>query len=72
MLRGIKVFNKALTDTQVSSLYISGTCDVAPIHNWKMDEATGSTATDSVAGANAAITGATWSTKGPMKLRTAV
>ena len=65
----VMIFDKELTASEIQNIYYSHIIPSSIIHHWKMDEASGSVATDSKGSANASITGASWSLLGPMKLR---
>lgn len=70
-MRDVMIFNKELTASEIQNIYYSHIIPSSIIHHWKMDEGTGSTANDSVGGANAPITNAKWGTNGFLKSRTA-
>ena len=62
-LNDIKWFNRVLTSSEVSALYYNNSNPSNTLVGyWRLNENTGSTATDSTGNANGTITGATWST----------
>lgn len=62
-LNDIKWFNRVLTSSEVSALYYNNSNPSNTLVGyWRLNENTGSTATDFTGNANGTITGATWST----------
>jgi len=62
-----RIYNDALTAAEVLWVYTNGNRGTDPttanlVNRWKLDEGTGSTATDSAGSNNGTITGATWDT----------
>ena len=68
-MRDVMIFNKELSLAEIQDIYYSNIIPSSLVHHWKMDEASGTVANDNKGGANASITGATWSLLGSMKLR---
>lgn len=66
----VQIYNTALTIAQIKDIYYNGKTQSGLIHRWKFDEASGTTALDSIGSANGTITNATYSTAVFMKART--
>lgn len=67
-----RLFNKALTQAEITALYFQGTVPTGLIGEWLFNEGSGTTATDSsTSGNNGTITGATYTSDVRTKLRTA-
>lgn len=61
-LRDVRIYSRALSSSEASVFYSEGTVSSSNLELWwKLDEGTGTTATDSSGnGRNGSITGATW------------
>lgn len=68
----IGVANSALTQTEIDNLFYNGTHPSSTVSRWKLDEGSGTSATDSVGANTGTITGATYSSDVFIKPRTAV
>lgn len=72
LIDDVRIYNSALTSTEIINLYYGINPSSTPVGWYKFDEGSGTTATDSGSGAvNGVITGATYSTDVFIKPRTA-
>lgn len=68
----IEIYDQELSATDALDIYLNKTISKTPIHRWLFDEGSGTSALDSIGGATATITGATYSTDVICKPRTLI
>lgn len=71
LIDDVQLYNKVLTQAEITALYYQGQTASGLVGQWKLDEGSGTTATDSTGNANGTITGATYSTDVFMDARSA-
>jgi len=70
LIKGVKIYNRKLTSSEVRDLYYSKNIEYDPDGEWKFDEGAGSTVYDTSGnGNNGIIIGATWSADVPSPTR---
>lgn len=59
-LRDVKYFDRAITESEVGTLYSGGAVTTNLVHSWPINEGTGTTITDTTGSVDGAISGASW------------
>jgi hypothetical protein len=65
----VQYYNKILSIDEINNILYNGIVASGLVGHWKLNDGSGLTAIDSIGGANGTITGATYSTDAPIKLR---
>lgn len=68
----VEIYDQELSATDALDIFLNRVISKTPIHRWLFDEGSGTSALDSIGGATATITGATYSTDVICKPRTLI
>jgi hypothetical protein len=68
----IEIYNQELSAQDALDIYLNRPISKTPIHRWLFNEGSGTSALDSIGGATATITGATYATNVICKPRTLI